>query len=592
MVYRSNAVAFEVLEVPPQPEAGWEVRVLDFRDYTTQLAVISEWMTLMVGPELSGAGQGAITFDQDGAFWTSLLPNGRPAWTLKDGEYLFQAYEDGAFRFEWLGRNVTEAVLDDSESHTITIAGPGTGDVLKWAKILPPGFPKLPPVKKVNTELGTSVTVPDDTSADNGHPANLWEFPPNTPAMNMFFTLLTAAQSRGTLRFVTPTFTAGADSGKVKWVDVRTVEDSQGHGFRPDMGTDLLTFLNTCTGQEPTEFFATHCEWMMRPGFKLEVRNVRGDVRGDVGIGTHRQGQVVFFEGNLLTLQRQRTRDDLGNYVVVRDAYGTTSLRVDKTSVASWNQREIYEGGTANVTEAARRNALADVYLAKVKDETSQWTIAVPYDLPGRRPFRDYKVGDWIGVSSLDDNGVSKLNAYRVMALTVQVANDQATVELTLQSMFDLRQRRLAEQITQIINRVNNSSSTVVVPGDNYVSYPEQIIRNPDGSIKDGPYVTPDIPGYSNVFIQDTDPGDKAQVGAFWYDTSYVPPPDVLEDPVIDEELDVDNGIEDEDAQNRYFFLHPDPQRVPSAAETAKNQYDFLHPDGADSQYHFLHPNG
>lgn len=580
MVFKSNAVAFEVLELPPQPEAGWEVRVLDYRDFTTPVAVIAEWVNLMVGVELSAAGQGAITFDQDSRFWNSTLGNDRPAWALKDGEYLFQAWEDGVLRFEWLGRNVTESILDDSETHVVTIAGPGTADVLKWAKILPPGYPKVPPVKKVDTELGTSVTVPDDTAADNGHPANLWEFPPNTPAMSMFYTLLTAAQSRGTVRFVHPNFTVSADSGKVVWTDVRTVEDASGHGFRPELGTDLLTFLDTCTGKDPGEFFAAHCDWLMRPGFKLEVRNVRGDTRGDIGIGTHRQRQVVFFEGGLLTLQRQRTRDDLANYIVVRDAYGTTSLRVDKNSVAKWNQREHYEGGAANVTEAARRTALADVYLTKLKDETSQWTVAVPYFSAGRRPFKNYNVGDWIGVSSFDDNGASKLDAYRVLAISVSV-DDTPKVELTLQSTFEMRQRRLAEQITQIINKVNNVTNNTSTINDNDITNIDQIIRTPDGGIAEGPYVNPDIPTYSNselgangtVFIQDTDPGDKAQVGSFWYNTTYVPDPEQT-DPEPEPGDDQDQAAED--AQNKYSYLHPN-EGIPV--------------DPVDSKYFYLHPN-
>ena len=62
---------------------------------------------------------------------------------ILDYEHLFQVWEDGVLRFEFLGETVTEQQADDSEQRLATITGPGTAAVLAWAAALPPGFPAI-----------------------------------------------------------------------------------------------------------------------------------------------------------------------------------------------------------------------------------------------------------------------------------------------------------------------------------------------------------------------------------------------------------------------------------------------------------------
>jgi hypothetical protein len=500
----SNSVFFTVVAVPPLQNVGWEVRVMDYDNFDTPVAVIPEWVSLMVGPELSGPGAGSITIDMDSPFWSTTLANAERAETLRDYEYLLQAWEDGLLRFEWLARIVEERILDDSEQYVVTISGPGTGELPRDDCILRPGFPTPPP---------TSSTPENAVSSSNSVPAYGWEFPVNWPAMRMWYTLFQACQARGTLAWVKPTFTASADSGGVAWEYVPTVLTQSGHGFRPTPGEDLLEFLNDCTGQDTSKHFATYAEWMMRPGGYLEIRRT---------IGTDRADEVIFFEGGLRKKHRTRNREEIFNYIVVTDIYGKASIGTDAASIARWRKRVKYHNEQANVTDTARRDAIAGVVIQQNKDEKSSWIIEVPYNEPGRRPFIDYDIGDWIGVASIRPGQTSTVDRYRVMAIAVEVDSDgQATVELTLQSLLDFREKALERELTSIINKIGDGSlptlPDVNVPG----------VPNPGDVLTwDGDSWT-NLPGGGGgggggggcVFIQATEPAG-ASVGCFWLQTT------------------------------------------------------------------------
>jgi hypothetical protein len=62
---------------------------------------------------------------------------------ILDYQHLFEVYNDGVHVFDFTGETVTEQLADGSEQRLATIAGPGTGALLKWACSLPPGFPVI-----------------------------------------------------------------------------------------------------------------------------------------------------------------------------------------------------------------------------------------------------------------------------------------------------------------------------------------------------------------------------------------------------------------------------------------------------------------
>lgn len=131
---------------PASAGNGWEIRVVSGLDYVTQLAWIppSMLISFQFARMLDDIGSGTVVLSQDDPWWNAVtLPGGLPAHTLLDEECLWQFYQDGVCRFEFFGETVTEQLVDPSEQRQVTVTGPGTIAVLKWAMIAPPGFPNI-----------------------------------------------------------------------------------------------------------------------------------------------------------------------------------------------------------------------------------------------------------------------------------------------------------------------------------------------------------------------------------------------------------------------------------------------------------------
>lgn len=639
----TNSIWVGVRVAEALEDVGWEVKVVSHRDMATLLAVIPEYVELMFGPQLADTGAGTITLDLDMEFWNSTLSDGRPASALLDDEDLWQCYQDGVLRFEFLGRSVDETLLQDGETRAVVISGPGAAEVLNWAKVLPKGFPNPSSSTGTNTDLTQGVGV--------------WQFPDGTTSMTIYLALLKAAQNRGIIPWVTPTFTGTTDSAGAPWADVAVrlpdavafkaqsngkyvcaesggaanlianravastwetfdlvdtgdgwtalrshangkyvttpfvaapypgtallagstgqhvrevqarlnavigaglsvngtfdtatvnavkrwqsrvalnpsgiigamewealftdpmianrsmigpwekftiVTNSNGtvsiHSFRnpswpqwasadvytngtmwanrrnqgpweqftlehpvvpqiarvPQFGTNLLQELQTAVGQDFSQPSWIRAEWMMWPGFVLDARPV---------IGAHREDRVIFYEGGMLTKQRTRLRDEIANVVCVRDDIGVFSIARDNASVAQWNGREEFAQEAS--LDRSRRDAAAAVILGQKKDQKSSWTITVPYGLPGRKPFVDYNVGDWIGINRLQSDGTSVVEAFRVIAITVHCTTDSAepTLELILESALDYVRAALQKELTYLIRQVVSAPNTTI----------------------------------------------------------------------------------------------------------------------------------
>lgn len=440
----SNPLPLTITPKPkPPPEqqalqpAGWEVRVRYGAGWEGDPGfVVTDFVSLTIGPELNGPGAGSITFDEDSPMWQNLLPNGEQAEWLQEYEHLWQAFYDGELRFEWLGESIETHLVEDDESRQITISGPGTAKMLSWALVLPVGFPpagEAPPIAL------------DDPRKYKYVP----RYNIDQPAMQIWLDQLQKAQARGTIPWVHATFTATADSVGQPWQVVQNPTEvaDPDTGIQLEVGTNLLDLLNAHTGQDYSKQFAERTEWFMQPGFYLRVQQT---------IGIHREDHLVFFEGAVETIERSRTRDEIGNFVVTMDENGSTSLALDTTSVARWNQRELLNTQNQNVTDPARRAAVNQVVLEQHNNEKDQWTIAVPADRPGFMPFIDYDIGDWIGISRYNPYGASTVDPFRVMALTVKVEDNVETVELTLQSTLELRQKQLEARLTAILNQITH----------------------------------------------------------------------------------------------------------------------------------------
>lgn len=507
-------------------EVGWSIRILDYKDMKSLVAVVNEFTEFSFTQELNGPGTGSITLDEDSPFWgNTLLANGGSNRNLLNRAYVFEAWDAGVPRFAWLGQTVTNSYANDDGSKAITISGPGIAQTLTYAVIGRPGWPTKVPItgyKDSVAQPGTKLPIYRATSSSDKLPAFNWQFPMKWPTMRMWWTTFKAAQRRGLLSWVNPTFTATKDSAKADFQWVKTIDAiATKEGYQPtEPGATLLDFLNDCTGQEYSKWFGQRLEWMMYPGFKLDVR---------AHIGADRSKTVRFFGGSqIISVERTRDRADIRNRIIAQDVFGDESNRTDKTSVAVWNLREQWNTTNKNVTDAELRNQLADRYIKQFKDQKDQWTVKVRYTDTGRIPYRDYFVGDKIGLF-WDDDGMfpdyhDGPQVMRIMGITIQVSADSSLpeVELTLQSYIDSKMIELEKQITQLINNPRNVDINEIKQIDlsQQPTGQSTLVYNPDTDKWEAKAGT-GTGGGNRVFIGAVDPADTSsnnvQAGDFWF---------------------------------------------------------------------------
>lgn len=216
--------------------------------------------------------------------------------------------------------------------------------------------------------------------------------------------------------------------------------------FTPQAGTTLLDLLDQLTsGQTTAETRGPiHCEWIMRKGFELQVRSM---------IGTDRSKQVVFHEGSTYLQSDAVTydRSSVGNLIAVQNEFYNYKGAADADSIARWGQREKYTSITGGLSEKVFANIVGTQRLA-YREQAATITIAVQAG-PQRTPFRDFAVGDWIGLTRLKAK-TSNAEKQRVTAISVTVnADGRASYELTINTTRQARVTWLQTQINALINR-------------------------------------------------------------------------------------------------------------------------------------------
>lgn len=570
----SNGAFLPVLPPPPLPSAGWSVRVIAHTDLVayargdnpTPLTVIHRFQALSWSPEISGVGAGSITLSLADPLWDYPLSNGRPNTCLRDYENLWVIYEDGQWRGEFLGEKVSTADLptDEEAGRATTISGPGAAQVLSWARVLSPYYPRTPPKNKIA----------------------VYQYR-NQPVMASWLHLLGAAQSRGTIGFVRARFSATRDTGGQKWEDtaktkpagydtahlagqvmfapgsaaftpalqaaaaaiaaklssktsprvtvtgytddreratsagrnqlgldranavanailaarpqaqVSTVSAGKGRPvasnrtaagrarnrrvrvvyqrnpafadslYTPERGTTLLDLLNQLTAGTTTaeNRGPIHCEWIMRKGFALQVRSQ---------IGKDRSQRIVYHQASLYlnadTVDADRS--GIANVVAVQNDLAVYKVSVGATSRKRWGQREAYTRLEGTYTPAVQARIALTSRQAQADQSTSR-TVAVNSGF-GRHPFRDFTIGDEIGIVQRHRGQPSTISKQRVMAISVSInADGAASYELTLQSTRVSRIKFLQTQVDALINRkkgirayIQDDQPTGGMPGD------------------------------------------------------------------------------------------------------------------------------
>jgi hypothetical protein len=489
---QSNSSFLNVRNTPSASSASWELYVYFPSDNYTQVrAIINDYVSLTGGPALCDTGVGSVTLDLASPLFKHNLAGGVSPYTLLSAGVLWRAYEDGEPRFEWISsKRTVKALSQSNEPRHVQVSGYGSAVCLKWPKVFPPGFPN--------------------------QTAFFWTFK-NQSRMQAWYTLLNEAQLRGTVTFVDPTFTATADSAGMQWMDTPLSGQTQ-PDYVPDLNTDLLSLLNTNTGQSIDGNAAMRAEWVMWPGFKLDVRRV---------IGSHLENKVIFNDGaSVLDREEGYDFDEVANYIGVRDAYGETSVA---KSTQPYGQIE-YLRVSDDITNQSVRSQVANITLEIMKEELSSRVIKVLPNAPNRRVFVDYNVGDWVGVDEFNLNtGVSTVNPYRVMGITISKTSDTYEVELVLQSRLAFRLKELNDRIARLIatgGSINGAMPTL--PSPTYSGFmPDYSDLDQYGLVPyNGQWMATPITqgggGGCTVYIQNDEP-TEANIGDFWYDTSYLP---------------------------------------------------------------------
>jgi hypothetical protein len=259
---------------------------------------------------------------------------------------------------------------------------------------------------------------------------------------------LADAQARGTIPYVKTDFTDTVDSAGATWVGEPNLEVSE--------GGNLLQVLETLTELQQSD-------WIMDNDFTLKVfQKVWDSEEADPTLSFHKEDRIVMHEANAQLLRsRTRDRSAVGNSIVGKNAAGEYAYMEDEESISKFQRREMFiEAG--NAVDLASLGTVLQASLAKVSDEKSSWRLIVDPNLPGKRVFDDYDVGDWIGVEMIDSTGTAAKNAWRIVGIAIQVdENAQITAELTLQSRMELLTERLQQQIANMGTSASNAGVTL-----------------------------------------------------------------------------------------------------------------------------------
>lgn len=271
------------------------------------------------------------------------------------------------------------------------------------------------------------------------------------PIISVWLQTLAAAKSRGTIPFVTSSASSSTDSFGNPWADSQSVQIQN--------GTDLYSLLQG------------HCQmvdadYIMEPGFRLVVGlpSATTPNTGQVTLGYDRSSTVRFYEaGGQVTKQRQRLRSQIQNLIAVINGDGRTVTASNSGSIATWLQREGWVQAASQVT-SADISVVASTAVQQSASETLSWTMQITPNQPGRTVFRDFGVGDWIGLERPD---YSAVDAVRVNGIAVSVdENGNETHELTLVSYIQWLEQRLQYITTKMGGGFLSANGTTAISGN------------------------------------------------------------------------------------------------------------------------------
>lgn len=387
--------AFSKGEVLVDYVPGWTLRAFTLDGQV--VVTISTWRDLKFLKPLSDIGSGTVVLSYEDA----------KAMDLLNRQLVWRVQYDGNTPFAFFTEALDEQLVEESQVRQVTFSGPGVGSILDWGTVLPPGFP-------AQTQRS-------------------WQWT-DVRAMKAFRDLLLAAQARGTCTALQATFGDATDTAGAAWTDTVSLEMEPGGTL-----TEKLKSLADLAG----------VDWIVTPTLKLDAA---------LSYGTDRHEQVRFqVAADQVGFGRGRDRKDLRNVAYVEGTGGIEEA-LDAGSVGTWGRREVFAQAGESADEATTQR-VASQLVESQREEARQLTVEVLADSPDRKVFRDYDVGDWVGLDVNDDSSVPE--SQRVVAIGVSVdTQGVAKVELACQSLFQLKERRMAKLASQGGGSMSVGSST------------------------------------------------------------------------------------------------------------------------------------
>lgn len=298
---------------------------------------------------------------------------------------------------------------------------------------------------KVSLEGNAGVKPPISAYISN---VNTQTLPAVESVMANFLEHLEASKGRGTIPYVAANFTEFSDTAGATWVGKPVVDVNE--------GINLLQLL--------TQFAQIQqFDWIMDNNFQLKVfQRVWNTDETDPTVRFHKEDTIVFHEGNSqLVRENSQDRSQIGNSIVGKTNTGEYAYVEDEESMENFQRRELFIDA-GNSSDLVTLGTMLNASLAEVKDQKSSWRLVVDPNLPGKRIFDDYDVGDWISVEVLDSLGRAKKNVWRIVGIALQVDSDgNTTAELTLQSRLQLFVERLKQQVASVSSSASGAGVTL-----------------------------------------------------------------------------------------------------------------------------------
>lgn len=149
----------------PYGSVGFALVCRSVSDFTKILAIVRDYVSMGYTHELSGEGAGSITLNRDDPLLKAQLVNTDNVEDILSEDNLWEVYFDGKRRFQWLAQNVSEPMLTDSESRTISLSGSGIASYLEWGLVLP---------SKIGADKEKIENVADDFASQNVDTYSRW----------------------------------------------------------------------------------------------------------------------------------------------------------------------------------------------------------------------------------------------------------------------------------------------------------------------------------------------------------------------------------------------------------------------------------